>query len=50
MLDSINKAHIKHGINFIKDDGLFLQKGETIDKDITKARERYAKSYFGDQA
>jgi hypothetical protein len=34
---------------FIKDDGLFLEKGETVEKDIGKARERYAKQYFGDE-
>jgi hypothetical protein len=34
---------------FIKENGLFLQKGETADKDMTKARERYAAEYFGDQ-
>lgn len=33
---------------FIKEDGLFLQKGETAEKDLSKARERYAKQYFGD--
>ena len=31
---------------FIKDDGLFLEKGETIEKDLQKARERYAKQYL----
>jgi YesN/AraC family two-component response regulator len=31
---------------FIKDDGLFLEKGETADKDLAKARERYAASYL----
>lgn len=31
---------------FIKDDGLFLEKGETVDKNIAQARERYAKKYF----
>jgi hypothetical protein len=34
---------------FIKDNGLFLQKGETVEKDMAKARERYAAEYFGDQ-
>jgi hypothetical protein len=34
---------------FIKDNGLFLEKGETAEKDIGKARERYAAQYFGDQ-
>lgn len=33
---------------FIKDDGLFLQKGETVEKDMQKARERYAKQYLGE--
>ncbi len=31
---------------FIKDDGLFLEKGETADKDLAKARERYAAAYL----
>ena len=31
---------------FIKDDGLFLEKGETADKDLAKARERYATAYL----
>jgi hypothetical protein len=31
---------------FIKEDGLFLEKGETIEKDLQKARERYAKMYL----
>jgi hypothetical protein len=35
---------------FIKEDGLFLEKGETVDKDLSKARERYAKDYLGEQA
>lgn len=30
---------------FIKDDGLFLEKGETVEKDLNKARERYAAMY-----
>lgn len=30
---------------FIKEDGLFLEKGESADKDLAKARERYA-AYF----
>lgn len=34
---------------FIKEDGLFLEKGETPDKDLQKARERYAREYLGDQ-
>ena len=33
---------------FIKEDGLFLQKGETVEKDLAKARERYAAEYLGD--
>jgi hypothetical protein len=33
---------------FIKDDGLFLEKGETVEKDLAKARERYAKQYLED--
>jgi hypothetical protein len=33
---------------FIKEDGLFLEKGEDPVKDISKARERYANDYFGD--
>jgi len=35
---------------FIKDDGLFLQKGESVEKDLAKARERYAADYFGAEA
>jgi ElaB/YqjD/DUF883 family membrane-anchored ribosome-binding protein len=35
---------------FIKGDGLFLEKGETIEKDLQKARERYAKQYHGEEA
>lgn len=31
---------------FIKEDGLFLEKGETVDKDLAKARERYATQYL----
>jgi hypothetical protein len=38
----------KQADKFIKDDGLFLEKGETVEKDIGKARERYAKQYFGE--
>lgn len=34
---------------FIKEDGLFLEKGESADKDLNKARERYAADYFGEQ-
>lgn len=33
---------------FIKDDKLFLEKGETVEKDLAKARERFAKQYFGE--
>lgn len=36
----------KQADTFIKEDGLFLEKGETADKDIGKARERYAKKYL----
>jgi hypothetical protein len=35
---------------FIKEDGLFLEKGETIEKDLQKARDRYAREYLGEQA
>jgi hypothetical protein len=35
---------------FIKEDGLFLEKGEDAAKDIAKARERYAADYFGEGA
>lgn len=31
---------------FIKEDGLFLEKGETAAKDLAKARERYAAQYL----
>ena len=34
---------------FIKDDGLFLDRGETAEKDLQKARERYAREYLGEQ-
>lgn len=34
---------------FIKEDGLFLEKGETVEKDLNKARERYAREYIGEQ-
>jgi hypothetical protein len=34
------------GDRFIKEDGLFLQKGETVEKDLAKARERYAADYL----
>jgi hypothetical protein len=33
---------------FIKEDGLFLEKGEDPVKDLNKARERYAADYFGE--
>lgn len=31
---------------FIKEEGLFLNKGETVEKDLQKARERYAVDYL----
>lgn len=36
----------KQADTFIKEDGLFLDKGETVEKDLQKARERYAKMYL----
>lgn len=36
----------KQADTFIKEDGLFLEKGETVEKDLQKARERYAKMYL----
>ena len=33
---------------FIKEDGLFLEKGETAEKNMTQARERYAREYLGE--
>lgn len=36
----------KQGDRFIKEDGLFLKKGETTEKDLQKARERYAEEYL----
>ena len=33
---------------FIKENGLFLKSGETVEKDLAKARERYAEEYLGD--
>jgi hypothetical protein len=33
---------------FIKEDGLFLEKGEDAVKDLAKARERYAADYLGE--
>jgi hypothetical protein len=38
----------KQADKFIKDDGLFLSKGETAEKDLQKARERYAVEYLGE--
>lgn len=35
---------------FIKEDGLFLEAGETAAKNLGAARERYAAQYFGDEA
>lgn len=35
---------------FIKEDGLFLEKGETSEKNLSQARERYAQQYLGDAA
>lgn len=35
-----------HATKFIRDDGLFLEKGETPEKDFNKALERYATQYF----
>lgn len=40
----------KQADRFIKEDGLFLEKGETLEKNLAQARERYAKQYFGDEA
>ncbi|HDA7234988.1 TPA: hypothetical protein O5T43_002567 [Staphylococcus aureus] len=31
---------------FIKEDGLFLEKGETVEKNLSQARERYAAAYL----
>jgi len=39
----------KQGDRFIKEDKLFLNKGEDPEKDLHKARERYAQDYFGDE-
>lgn len=36
----------KQADKFIKDDGLFLNKGETVEKDLQRARERYAAQYL----
>lgn len=41
------KAQADH---FIKDDGLFLEKGETVEKNLAQARERYARDYLGEEA
>lgn len=35
--------------DFIKKDGLFLEKGETVEKHLAQARERYARQYFADE-
>ncbi len=35
---------------FIREDGLFLEKGETSEKDFNKAMERYAAQYFEGEA
>lgn len=40
----------KQADSFIKEDGLFLNKDETVEKDLQKARERYAKQYHGEEA
>lgn len=40
----------KQADKFIKEDGLFLEKGETVEKNMTQARERYARDYFGEEA
>lgn len=39
----------KQADKFIKEDGLFLNKGETVEKNLQAARERYAVDYFGEQ-
>lgn len=36
----------KQADKFIKDDGLFLEKGETVEKNLQAARERYANQYL----
>lgn len=38
----------KQADRFIKDDGLFLEKGETAEKNLQAARDRYAKQYLGE--
>lgn len=40
----------KQADRFIKEDGLFLEKGETVEKNMQAARERYAKQYLGEVA
>lgn len=39
----------KQADRFIKEDKLFLNKGETAEKDLQKARERYAVEYLGEE-
>lgn len=39
----------KQADKFIKEDGLFLDKGETVEKNLQAARERYAVEYLGEQ-
>jgi hypothetical protein len=39
----------KQADKFIKEDKLFLNKGEDPEKDLQKARERYAQEYIGEQ-
>jgi hypothetical protein len=38
----------KQADRFIKEDGLFLEKGETAEKNLQAARDRYAKQYLGE--
>jgi hypothetical protein len=40
----------KQADRFIKEEGLFLEKGETAETHLNKARERYAAQYLEDQA
>jgi hypothetical protein len=42
----IPKAAQAQADRFIKEDSLFLEPGETVEKDIQKARERYAAKYM----
>jgi hypothetical protein len=35
---------------FIKDDGLFLKSGESVEKNLAAARERYADQYFAEES